>query len=50
MLRSTDGLPGPVIVNRFGNPAMPMPGYVRGPAAYEIGDDAVRVRRFLPVR
>ena len=25
MLTSTDGLPGPVIVNRFGKPAIPRP-------------------------
>ena len=35
---STDGLDGPVIVNRFGNPACASPRYVRGPA------DQVRAR------
>lgn len=34
MLLSTDGLPGPVMVNRFGNPAVIRPRYVRGPAAH----------------
>ena len=34
MLLSTDGLPGPVIMNRFGNPAVIMPRYVRGPASH----------------
>src|SRR3954468_1715048 len=32
MLDSTDGLPGPVIMNRLGKPAVPIPRYVRGPA------------------
>ena len=32
MLDSTDGLPGPVIMNRLGKPVEPMPRYVRGPA------------------
>src|SRR6476646_1472141 len=31
MLESTEGLPGPVMVNRFGKPAIIMPRYVHGP-------------------
>ena len=31
MLLSTDGLPGPVTMNRFGKPATATPRYVRGP-------------------
>jgi hypothetical protein len=34
MLLITDGLPGPVMVNRFGKPAMPRPSSVRGPSAH----------------
>ena len=34
MLTSTEGLPGPVMVKRFGKPAVAMPRYVRGPAAH----------------
>ena len=34
MLLSTDGLPGPVMTNKFGKPAMVRPRYVRGPAAH----------------
>ena len=32
MLLSTEGLPGPVMVNKLGNPATMMPRYVRGPS------------------
>src|ERR1700760_2727048 len=34
MFDSTDGLPGPVIVNRFGKPTDIKPRYVRGPCAH----------------
>ena len=34
MLVSTEGLPGPVMVNRFGKPAMASPRYVRGPSRH----------------
>ena len=34
MLDSTDGLPGPVMMNRFGKPAVATPRYVRGPSAH----------------
>ena len=34
MLLSTDGLPGPVTVNRFGNPAIVRPSDERGPSAH----------------
>ena len=34
MLDSTDGLCGPVMVNRFGKPALIRPRYVRGPSAH----------------
>ena len=33
MFMSTDGLPGPVIVNRLGKPATWRPSIVRGPSA-----------------
>ena len=32
MLLNTEGLPGPVTMNKFGNPETTMPRYVRGPA------------------
>ncbi len=34
MLESTEGLPGPLIVNRLGNPAVIMPKSLRGPSAH----------------
>ena len=34
MLLSTDGLPGPVMMNMFGKPAVLTPRFVRGPAAH----------------
>ena len=34
MLDSTDGLPGPVIRNRFGKPAVIRPRYVSGPSSH----------------
>src|SRR4029077_8032193 len=34
MFDSTDGLCGPVIVNRFGKPALIRPRYERGPSAH----------------
>src|SRR6201988_1135240 len=34
MLASTEGLPGPVIMNRFENPADASPREVRGPARH----------------
>jgi hypothetical protein len=34
MLASTDGLPGPVMVKKFGNPAVWMPSSVRAPSAH----------------
>ena len=34
MLDSTDGLPGPVMANRLGKPAIVSPRYVRGPWAH----------------
>ncbi len=34
MFDSTDGLPGPVIMNRFGNPTVIRPRYVTGPWAH----------------
>src|ERR1044071_8665256 len=34
MLLRTEGLPGPVIMNMFGNPAVEIPRYVLGPAAH----------------
>ena len=34
MLESTEGLPGPVIVNRLGNPAVIRPSKLRGPSAH----------------
>jgi hypothetical protein len=43
MLLNTDGLPGPVTRKRFGNPARPIPRYVRGPCAH-------RSRRATPSR
>src|SRR5438128_1727054 len=34
MLLSTEGLPGPVMANRLGNPATVSPRYVRGPSVH----------------
>src|SRR5215471_4723119 len=34
MLESTDGLPGPVMVKRLGNPTVVRPRYVEGPSAH----------------
>ena len=34
MFDSTDGLPGPVIMKRFGKPTVIRPRYVSGPAAH----------------
>src|SRR5215210_1442932 len=34
MFDSTDGLPGPVTMNRFGNPVVVSPRYVVGPCAH----------------
>ncbi len=39
MLLSTDGLSGPVMVNRLGKPAIATPRYVRGPAAHREESD-----------
>ena len=45
MLDSTDGLPGPVIMNRLGNPTVVSPRYVIGPWSHL----SLRVRPSLPV-
>src|SRR5579863_1264292 len=34
MLLNTDGLPGPVMMNRLGNSAVASPRYVRGPSLH----------------
>ena len=39
MFDSTDGLPGPVIRNRLGNPTEVRPRYVRGPSAHFSASD-----------
>ena len=51
MLLSTDGLPGPVTVNRFGKPAIVRPRYDRGPSAHFSRSDLPdRPRMSTPVR
>ena len=48
MLLSTDGLPGPVTVNRFGKPAIVSPSAVRGPSAhFSRSDRPPRPRRSI---
>ena len=34
MLDSTEGLPGPVIMNRFGKPVTIRPSWLRGPCSH----------------
>src|SRR5579859_1644384 len=51
MFDRTDGLPGPVIMKKFGNPAVMSPRYVDGPAAhFSDRDRPLRPAAFTAVR
>src|SRR5215469_12279044 len=51
MFDSTEGLPGPVRMKKFGNPEVMSPRYVDGPAShFSLSDKPSRQATFAPTR